>query len=45
MAATAGLENVTDNRYWRQAPTEAWGGTYLFPAPPRLARLSVSASW
>jgi iron complex outermembrane receptor protein len=40
-----GVDNVTDNRYWREAPTESWGGTYLFPAQPRLFRLSIAAAW
>ncbi len=40
-----GIENVTDRRYWREAPTEAWGGIYLFPAQPRLFRLALVASW
>jgi iron complex outermembrane receptor protein len=38
----AGVENVTDRRYWREAPTQTWGGTYLFPAQPRTFRLGVS---
>ncbi len=41
----AGLDNVTDKRYWRDAPTQYWGGTYLFPAPPRTFRVSVQASF
>ncbi len=45
MTLAAGLDNVTDRRYWREAPTQSWGGIYLFPAPPRSARLSISASW
>ena len=38
----AGVENVTDRRTWREAPTQYWGGTYLFPAQPRTFRLGVS---
>lgn len=45
MTLRAGIDNVTNNQYWRDAPTEAWGGVYLFPAQPRLARVSVAASW
>lgn len=41
----AGIDNITDRRYWRDAPTQYWGGTYLFPAPPRTLRVSVSASF
>ena len=41
----AGIDNVTDKRYWRDAPTQYWGGTYLFPAPPRTFRVSVQASF
>ncbi|MFN8751728.1 MAG: hypothetical protein ACK5ZP_07130, partial [Betaproteobacteria bacterium] len=29
-----GIDNVLDKRYWREAPTQYWGGTYLFPAYP-----------
>jgi len=39
----AGVRNVTDRAYWREAPTTAWGGTYLFPAQPRSLFLGVSA--
>ena len=38
----AGVDNVTDRRYWREAPTQYWGGIYLFPAQPRTYRLGVS---
>ena len=38
----AGIENVTDRRAWREAPTQYWGGTYLFPAQPRTFRVGVS---
>jgi iron complex outermembrane recepter protein len=40
-----GIENVTNNLYWREAPTEAWGGIYLFPAQPRLFRVALVANW
>jgi iron complex outermembrane receptor protein len=45
MTLRGGIENVTNTLYWREAPTEAWGGTYLFPAQPRLFRLALAASW
>jgi len=45
MTLAAGIDNVTDRGYWREAPTQSWGGTYLIPAQPRLARLSVIANW
>jgi iron complex outermembrane receptor protein len=45
MTLAAGIDNVTDRRYWRDAPTQSWGGIYLFPAQPRSARVSLSANW
>jgi iron complex outermembrane receptor protein len=41
----AGVDNVLDRRYWRDAPTTYWGATYLFPAPPRTFRVSLQASF
>jgi iron complex outermembrane receptor protein len=41
----AGIDNVTDRRYWREAPTAPWGATYLFPAMARTARLGVEVSF
>jgi iron complex outermembrane receptor protein len=38
----AGIKNVTDRDYWREAPTQSWGGTYLFPAQPRTFYAGVS---
>lgn len=38
----AGIDNITDRRFWREAPTQYWGGTYLFPGQPRTFRLGVS---
>ncbi|MEO7107798.1 MAG: TonB-dependent siderophore receptor, partial [Rhodoferax sp.] len=32
------VENLTDRSYWREAPTQYWGGTYLFPSTPRTVR-------
>ncbi len=40
-----GIDNVFDRRYWRDAPTQYWGTTYLFPAPPRTLRLSLQAGF
>ena len=34
-------ENLTDRTYWREAPTQPWGGIYLFPSTPRTLRASV----
>jgi len=45
MTLAAGIDNVTDRGYWREAPTQSWGGIYLIAAQPRLARLSIAASW
>ncbi len=45
LTLSAGVDNVTDRRYWREAPTESWGGTYLFPAQPRTARIALAANW
>ena len=39
----AQLDNALDRRYWREAPTTAWGGVYLFPAAPGTFRLGLSA--
>lgn len=41
----AGVDNVTNRRYWREAPTQPWGATYLFAAQPRTYRVGVSAQW
>ena len=37
----AGIDNLTDRRYWREAPTAPWGAQYLFPAAPRTARAGI----
>ncbi len=39
----AGVDNLFDRRAWREAPFE-FGHVYLFPLPPRTARLSVEVS-
>ncbi len=36
------VENATDRRYWREAPTTSWGGIYLFPSTARTVRLSFT---
>ena len=41
----ANLENLTDRTYWREAPTTAWGGIYLFPSTPRTLRVSAALSF
>lgn len=41
----AGIDNVLDRRYWREAPTQYWGGIYLFPAMPRTLRASAQFSF
>jgi len=41
----AGVDNVTDRRYWREAPTAPWNAQYLFPAMPRVARIGVSVAF
>ena len=40
--AGSGIENLTDRTYWREAPTQPWGGVYLFPSTPRTVRLGVA---
>lgn len=39
-----GIDNVLGRRYWKDAPTQYWGGVYLFPAYPRTVRASVQIS-
>jgi len=39
------VENVTNRIYWREAPTQSWGGIYIFPSAPRTVRLSLSTDW
>ena len=36
------VENLTDRTYWREAPTQSWGATYLFTSTPRTAHASVT---
>lgn len=35
------VDNLTDRIYWREAPTQSWGGAYLFASTPRTVRLSA----
>ena len=39
------VENLTDRSYWREAPTQYWGGTYLFPSTPRTVRGRVTVEF
>ncbi len=41
----AGIDNVTDRRYWREAPIAPWQATYLFPAAARTARLGLELAF
>jgi iron complex outermembrane receptor protein len=36
------VENLLDRRYWKDAPTQPWGGIYLFAAQPRSLAASLS---
>ena len=38
-----GVDNVTDRRFWREAPFQ-FGHVYLYPGAPRTLRLSVAVS-
>jgi iron complex outermembrane recepter protein len=40
-----GVDNVLDKRYWRDAPTQSWGGLYLFAAQPRTFRVGITAGF
>jgi iron complex outermembrane receptor protein len=39
------VENLTDRSYWREAPTQYWGGIYLFPSTPRTVRGRVTVEF
>ena len=39
------IENLTNRAYWREAPTQSWGGVYLFPSTPRTVRGSVTVDF
>lgn len=38
-------ENLTDRNYWREAPTQYWGGIYLFPSTPRTVRARMTVEF
>jgi iron complex outermembrane receptor protein len=40
---TLGVDNLTDRRFFKESPNQ-YGHAYLFPAAPRLLRISVQAS-
>lgn len=40
-----GIDNVTQQVYWREAPMASWGSVYLFPGPARTARLGLQVQW
>lgn len=39
------VENLSNRIYWREAPTQYWGGIYLFPSTPRTVRGSVTVDF
>lgn len=39
------VENLTNRLYWREAPTTAWGGVYVFPSTPRTVRASATVEF
>jgi iron complex outermembrane receptor protein len=39
------VENLLERTYWREAPTQYWGGTYLFPSTPRTVRARVTVEF
>ena len=39
------IENASNRIYWREAPTQSYGGIYLFPSTPRTVRMSLSTDW
>jgi iron complex outermembrane recepter protein len=45
IALRFGIDNVLDKRYWRDAPTQSWGGLYLFAAQPRTFRMAVTGNF
>jgi iron complex outermembrane receptor protein len=40
---TAGVDNLTDKRYWKEAPYQ-YGHVYLFPGAARTFRIGLSAN-
>lgn len=45
MTLRFGIDNLLNRRYWRDAPTQSWGGTYLFAASARTLRLGLQANF
>ncbi len=43
--ARAGVDNLTNRTYWREAPMASWGSIYLFPAAARTARVGLGVDW
>jgi iron complex outermembrane recepter protein len=43
LSARVGITNVLNKPYWKDAPTQPWGGIYLFAAEPRAFRLLISS--
>lgn len=41
----AGVDNLTNRTYWREAPTASWGAQYLFAAQPRTFRASAQVQF
>jgi iron complex outermembrane receptor protein len=41
----AGVDNVTQRQYWREAPMASWGSIYLFPAAARTGRVGIQVQW
>ncbi|MES2583705.1 MAG: TonB-dependent siderophore receptor [Pseudomonadota bacterium] len=39
------VENLTDRSYWREAPTQYWGASYVFPSTPRTVRARVTVEF
>ncbi|NCW02087.1 MAG: TonB-dependent receptor [Betaproteobacteria bacterium] len=42
---TLAATNLFDRADWREAPTQSWGGTYLFPVQARSLRMALQAHW
>jgi iron complex outermembrane recepter protein len=43
--ARFGINNLLNKAYWKDAPTQPWGGIYLFAAEPRAIRLLISGRY
>ncbi len=42
---TLQAQNLTDRIYWREAPTQSWGASYLFASTPRTLSAGVSVEF